>query len=591
MGFGLFATVLLAVMMLGVSNLVSATTGPNLTSPSTSYKVPWNTSQSLPDPTTFPIQHVVVVVQENHAFDNFYGTYCSAVSHLCPYAVSGIPAGTCVPKNVTNPSAGCVRPFPFTNGSSASLDMSHSWTTSHEAWNNGSMNGFYAAEKTGSQPFGYYNGTVIPYYWDLAQEYGLGDSFFSGSLSYSLPNHWQLIAATSPYAGEHSFLQSAKNQPLTKVQTNYLNQSNATPTLGGLLLNSSVSWKYYDNLLPTSYQSAVSMHAANGVFSFWNPFAAKADTYNASTLRHFVSRASFLTDAANGTLPNVSWVIPTMAYSDHPPQNVTLGQEWVSTVVNAVESSPEWKSTAIFVTWDEYGGFYDHVAPPQISGYGLGFRVPLVVISPYTPEGYVSNQTEYLESIVHFIEWRWQLGSLATADRQALVPIEYFDTAAHPRKPFTMTNITLGLTYPAKFQAEPTPNAPRQLQAAPGPGSGQVSLTWKRPLGGAPVTFYRLNYGPVQHPTLFTVRLDGYSTSAVIANLTSGQKYSFSLRAVDPQGFSAAVNSTTAALAPAPWALSAQEIVSMAGESSATGSSGAITFSVLALETVPKGED
>jgi phospholipase C len=499
-------------------------------------------SLSAPDPSGFPIQHVVVLVQENHAFDNFFGTYCPVVGSYCPTAVNGIPNGTCVPYDPSNLSAGCARPYPFTTYAPLKRDMTHNWVTSHESYDNGKMDGFYAAEKDGIVPFGYFNGSLIPYYWDLAEEYGLGEDFFSGSLSYSLSNHWDLVSSTAPYAAEHYGQTSANYKPLSKVQKEYLDEANLTETVTDLLANSSVSWKYYDNPLAVNYTTALDNHGSSGPFGFWTPLSSRARSYSNGTIGNFAGRAAFFSDAANGTLPNISWVIPTMKESDHPPQSVAVGQKWVSSVINAVERSPEWNSTAIFLTWDEYGGFYDHVAPPQFGPYGLGFRVPLLVVSPYTPEGYVGNQTESFYSIVHFLEWRWNLGTLGATDGNATLPLDFFDPSATPRPPLIVGSGAKGLAYPAAFQDLGVPNAPTAFVANPGNRSGSVNLTWSPPAGGAPPTGYVLNYTEAGNATNGSIRLPAWPDLYRLSNLSSGTNYTFTLQAYDAAGLSSAVN-------------------------------------------------
>ena len=146
------------------------------------------------------LQHIVFVVMENHAFDNYFGTYCQVVGAFCPDTANGIPAGVCMPKdpyNVTG-QTGCVRPFNLTG--ETSKNPPHLWSNSNLAWDGGKMDGFYYAEKNWTLPMGHYNGSTIPVYWDMAQEFGLGDNFYSATRTYSLPNHWYIVAGQSPAA-------------------------------------------------------------------------------------------------------------------------------------------------------------------------------------------------------------------------------------------------------------------------------------------------------------------------------------------------------------------------------------------------------
>lgn len=385
-------------------------------------------------PSQVPIRHIVVLMMENHPFDNYYGVYCPFVGPHCPDAVNGIPPGTCVPYDPQNLSAGCVRPFPFTPSNYTAVDLPHGYNSTIRSIDQGAMNGFYSAENHSVETFGFYNGSMIPTYWDIAQEYALGDNFFSSALSYSLPNHWYSLAGQVPKNG-------VGVGGLSNVQQRhaYLDSANSTESVQDLLnATPSVSWKYYDWSL-LSYQAAINIGPTGGGFhegaayNFWSPLAAKHESYTSFYDSHFVPRSTFFTDAASGNLPDVSWIIPNPLFSDHPPQNLTRGESYAASIVDAVERSPDWNTTALFVVWDDYGGFYDHVAPPSVDPLGLSFRVPLLVISPYTPPGLVVHQEGYLESLLHFVEWRFSLGCITTRDCNAPLPLAYFDFHMNPR--------------------------------------------------------------------------------------------------------------------------------------------------------------
>jgi phospholipase C len=299
------------------------------------------------------------------------------------------------------------------------------------------MNGFIQAEGT-NETLGYYNQSTIPVYWDIAQEFGLGDQFFSSTLDYSLPNHWFLVANDTPAeAVKNLFVFKAPgtgaNATETADRTAYLAQANATRSAEDLLAHDpNVSWKWYDSPLFSHYGVAIQQNGDEpGAFGYWNPQAAKAESYTAKFDPHFVARSSFFQDAANGTLPNVSWIIPAFNSSDHPEANLTQGQDWIASLINAVESGPEWNSTVFFISWDEYGGYYDHVAPPNVAGGNLGFRVPLLVVSPWTPKGYVGNKVMSFSSLLHLVEVRWNLGCFGTNDCQAALPTGFFDWSLH----------------------------------------------------------------------------------------------------------------------------------------------------------------
>jgi len=402
-----------------------------------------------------PIKHVVFLVQENRAYDNLFGLYCQVKGTYCPVAADGIPAGTCVPIDPRNTSAGCVRPYNLT--STLTTDMRHNYEASRAAWDHGHMDGFWAAEGKRNETFGHYNGSTIPVYWDLAEQYALSDRFFSSAQGYSLPNHWYLVADTPPTTG---FREPSGYLSSYTLAHRYLNESNATPTIEGELVNSTVSWKYFDGAL-APYNTAISTLSQNSTiaglsaYSYWAPLAARSQSYATNVSNHFVPQSNFFSDASAGSLPSLSWVIPTDKYSDHAQfSNLVDGQDWVTSVVNAVESSPEWNSTVLFVTWDDYGGWYDHVNPPTVGSFGDGMRVPLLAIGPYVRPGYVSHHPMDFGSILRFMERRTGLSCLGAArDFNATMPLDMFNFSQSPRPPIIFTNDTAGATYPMVLQS------------------------------------------------------------------------------------------------------------------------------------------
>ncbi|MGC2205937.1 MAG: alkaline phosphatase family protein, partial [Thermoplasmata archaeon] len=410
-------------------------------------------------PSSTHIKHIVIIMMENHAFDNFYGKYCPAVGTYCMSPVNGEPAGLCVDKNPSNPSLGCVKPYFLGTAGMMTHDLAHTWNSTHAAINNGKMNGFYAAEDSGNLPFGTFGSQAIPIEWDLAEEYGLGDYFFSSVASYSLPNHWYLVAADAPPQGIN--LSMPNNGHATAAYKHaYLNNANSTKTVEDLLnVTPKVSWKYYDWSLPTYQKSISGGWGEIGAYNYWNPLAATAQSYESEFSRHFVNRTNFFTAAAAGTLPDISWVIPGDTFSQHPQLgNLSNGSAYIAQMIDAVEESPDWKSTAIFLTWDEYGGWYDGVAPPKTDSNddGLGLRVPLIVISPYTPLGEVSGSFGDFESLLHMVEWQFGLGCLNSLDCSAPLPFSYFDFNQTARAPIIFPTGDAYASYPMKLQSNPT---------------------------------------------------------------------------------------------------------------------------------------
>jgi phospholipase C len=352
-----------------------------------------------------PIQHIVVILQENHSFDNYFGTFPGA---------KGPPAGTCEPNDPRNPSLGCTKPYLLT--STVQHDMPHLWGSQHKAYDKGKMDGFILADTTGvpaSETMGYYNSKAIPNYWNLASKYTLEDNFYESVLSYSQPNHWYAVAAQAP---ANAVTNAINRKSSLQLQQQFETSANAITTIGDLMKTSSVSWKYYDiPLAQGGYQNAIKSGA---VFSYWNPYEAKSSSYTAPYVPHFVGNGQIFNDISAGQLPQVSYVIPSSPLSEHPPANISLGMWWVTDVVDAVMNSQYWKNTVIVLAWDDYGGWYDNVAPPQIDQYGLGFRVPAIIISPWSVVGVGHTQYSF-ESILKLIEGTFGLSPLTSRDSTA----------------------------------------------------------------------------------------------------------------------------------------------------------------------------
>jgi phospholipase C len=378
------------------------------------------------------IEHIIIIMQENHSFDNYFGTYPDA---------NGIPENVCVPLDPDHADNGCIKPFLSTDVSPD--DMPHGYLSSKIAHDNGKMDGFMLAESENNNTMSYYGNKTIPYYWDLAKHYVLADNFFSSVLSYSLPNHWYAIAGQAPTT---SIYYGLTQKPLLatpdekRIEKEYLREANHISTVADLFMNrttnTSITWKYYyHNVSIDGYKDAI---RDGDAYDYWNPFAAKGSSYTEKYASHFVIRDQIFNDLKNGTLPQVSWVIPRDNLSEHPPHNITHGMDWVVYVVDSIMESPYWNSTAIIVIWDDYGGFYDHVPPPSIDKYGLGFRIPAIIISPYAKSGYIDHTQYQFESMLKFIEWRFNIPSLTDRDRNANNILNAFDFNQKPSPPHTI---------------------------------------------------------------------------------------------------------------------------------------------------------
>lgn len=396
-------------------------------------------------PSSTHIQHVITVVMENRDYDNYFGTYCLVAGPYCSTTGNGLPQGLCVPNNPTNISLGCTKPFNLTTSQFVTSDMPHDWISGPKSWANGAMDGFYEAEGKGTLPFGHYNGSTIPIYWDMAEEYATSDNLFAANLSYSLPNHWYLVAGAAPNITQGSYIKS------TADHLTYLNESNHTATVQDLLNATNLTWKYYDYGL-ANYSTSITTTGVGSAYDYWNPLAARAESYYPSNSAHITARSDFLGDLANGSLPQISWVIPDATYSDHPGYNVTLGEEWVAQLVDAVEASPDWNSTAIFVVWDDYGGWYDHVSPPRVDTKLLSFRSPILVISPYSKENYISHTFLDFYSLLHYVEWQFDLGCLTALDCSAPLPFDFFNFNETARSPILFPTVWTSASYPIPLQ-------------------------------------------------------------------------------------------------------------------------------------------
>jgi phospholipase C len=432
------------------------------------------------------IKHVVVVVMENHAFDTMYGSYCPTRGPYCPMTVAGLPTETCVPYDPDNVSAGCIRPYAFSAHNESLYDpLPHGYNSSMGSFNNGSMNGFYDAENSGLAPFGHYDANTTPLMWEFAEEYGLADNYFGGTLSYSLPTHWSYVSGgNGPAIAEYFGLADPPGRNTTagtRVRSIYLNESQNSTSVEDPLNRTTTSWDYYEyalgNWTTASNVSHIGGASIPNAFNYWNPQAAKKESYGPQLTSHFVPNQDFFAAAASGTLPTLSWVIPYYVYSEHPPENVTNGDAWLSMIVDSVESSPDWNSTALFVTYDEYGGFYDHVVPPVVDGVQLGFRLPLVVISPYTPAGLVVSSLVDPWSVLALFEAEGGIGCETALDCTAPSALAFFNFSMPARPPMLFANNDSATSYPLPVQALDAAWAPVpwQVPANIANGAGQHS--------------------------------------------------------------------------------------------------------------------
>jgi phospholipase C len=330
------------------------------------------------------ISKIVVVFQENHTLDNYYGTYPGVDGTLGKnLLIPKVPGGA--------PAVG-----PVHSTSLTPVDLNHSWNSAHADYDNGKMDGFVYSE--GSETtLVYFDRSDLPRYWTAADQYVLCDRYFSSVMTESAPNHLYLVAGT---AG------GLKNDAVPATLP--------FPPIFAQLDQKGISWNVYS----TS--------------SWFRSFEYVQKTPSAQA--RFRPPADFASDLAAGALADVSWIVGAAGGDEHPPANVQAGEEGVADgIINPLGQSPYWPSVALFITWDCYGGFYDHVPPPQVDAFGYGFRVPCLILSPYARSGFIDHTVNDHTSILKFIETRYGLSPLSSRDTQANGLAEAFDFTTPPR--------------------------------------------------------------------------------------------------------------------------------------------------------------
>jgi phospholipase C len=363
-----------------------------------------------------PIKHVVVIMQENRSFDNFFHSFPGADS-----AQSGMDKGTVVE----------LKPVPLAE----TYDLDHSHPGFWKAWDNGQMDGFAQAQTNPPlAAYAYVPESDIKPYWTLASQYTLADRMFQSNTGPSFAAHQYMIAAQSGEADEDPLPQSSvwgcdapAGTTVALVGPNGTDLPGVFPcfdyqTMGDLLDAKGMTWRYYApaNFPPTNSPSTA-YEAIRHIF------------YGSEWKKNNISpETQALTDIANGDMAQVTWIIPDWLHSDHPGNNSAEGPDWVASIVNTIGASPLWNSTAIFIMWDDWGGWYDHVNPQASDSMGPGFRVPMIVVSPYAKRGYVSHQVSETASLLTFTEKNFGLPNLGARDATASDLSDCFDYSQKP---------------------------------------------------------------------------------------------------------------------------------------------------------------
>jgi phospholipase C len=316
------------------------------------------------------IQHIICLCQENHSFDHYFGSY------------TGLPSGYGTPSNYTCSGHA---PFHFTTLTDNNTDPNHSWDAIHTGYANGAMNGWYSSG--GIDALGYYDSSDLAYYYSLFPEYTLCANYCGGMLSDTQPNRMIYYSGTSG------------GNCCDCINSNGTLDSATYPCILDLLQMYGVTFKNYNFGVPNNY-------CYLALWSNWANGGANNELNQ--------SQSQFFTDCSNGTLPNVVFITNESPNDEHPPENIQTGEAQMQSIIQAVQASPNWSSSAILLTWDEGGGFFDHIAPQQLDAYGPGVRVPMIIISPFAKPGYVDTVFQDHGSLLKFIEKVYGLPTLAS---------------------------------------------------------------------------------------------------------------------------------------------------------------------------------
>ena len=434
------------------------------------------------------IRHVVIIMQENRSFDSYFGTFPGA---------DGIPPGVCVPDP---DNGGCVAPF--YDPSDLNYGGPHSQNNAVADIDNGRMDGFVAqaeqgmgcnsqdpncspctdtSHTTNSNPscvdvMGYHDAREIPNYWTYAEQYVLQDHMFEPNESWSLPAHLYMVSEWSAYCSNPLVPSSCHSNVQNPNPDSTLTTDFSTPNDGALHYAwTDITWLLHEQNVPWAYyvfqgsepdcENDASMTCAPvqqgpQTPGIWNPLPSFTDVTEDDQLGNIQSLTNFFTAAKKGNLPAVSWIDPNGTVSEHPPALVSAGQTYVTGLINALMQSPDWNSTAVFLAWDDWGGFYDHVVPPAVDSEGFGLRVPGLVISPYAKQGYIDHQILSFDAYTKFIEDDF-------LDSARLDPAT--DGRPDPRPDVREDNPILG-NLTADFNFSQTPRAPLILSVHPAPG-------------------------------------------------------------------------------------------------------------------------
>jgi phospholipase C len=462
------------------------------------------------------IKHIVILMQENRSFDEYFGMYPGADG--IPVDGSGNPT-VCVP----DPAQGtCVAPFH--DPEDENFGGPHGLSALTTDVDGGNMDGFITSFEQScvsstdrhckgnglSQPdlMGYKLRDDIPNYWNYADNFVLQDHMFEPVTGPSMESHLALVSGWSAYCSDPTKASTCRNAADTPAP---VGQQKGFPWADSTLLMSraGVSWGYYifngtepDCADPNALTCLP--HAQDApTGSFWNPLPKFDTVKNDGQLGNVQSVTNFVANAQNGTLPSVSWVVPTASVSDHPQAKVSAGQQYITYLVNQLMQGPEWDSTAVFLTWDDWGGFYDHLATPVVDGSGFGPRVPALLISPWAKHGYIDHQNMSFDSYLRLIEDRFLGGARIDPKTDGL----------HDDRPDVRENAPENGNLLDDFDFTQTPQPPDILPTvAPDKLASPLIVPTVHP--SAEQKFASANDAPVTGPAPLTVTFDGSQSNA-----------------------------------------------------------------------------
>lgn len=372
--------------------------------------------------TKTPIKHVIIIFKENRSFDNLFGTY--PYGHNDALKNNSIVKELSIPDGILNinvkvpnyPGLGFLLGYTKLTYANSPIqqDPGEGWVDYHGDWDFGRMDGYVAY--SGPQSMVYIDYNQIPFYWDYAEEYVLCDNYFTAVMTESLPNFLGLWSGTTVVSNDIS---PPPYLPLNDTIFYQLSKYNISWGVFGL---------YSTVQAPPTSQIGWLENIQN--------FAG-----NPAMMDHIYNISVFYQMLKNNTLPAYVFIDDygiADGISDHPPDNITYSEMWTVNIVNAIMNSPEWNSSVIFITWDDEGGFYDHVPPPQINSFGLGLRTACIIISPYAKEDYIDHQVLSHYSLLKFVEWNWNLPYLNSNIANANLPLDAFNFNQPPRPPIIL---------------------------------------------------------------------------------------------------------------------------------------------------------